>query len=128
MKIHLETGLGQNFVRAYAPGQVTINEEVYTRSLVVTPQRVITDWPPASPADLQAGHFELIASLRPEVFILGTGARLRFPAPNIIRPLVEAGIGIEGMDNRPACRTFKHLMSRGRHRVAALLSTESNEN
>ncbi len=126
MKIHLETGLGQNFVRAYAPGRVTINEEVYTRSLVVTPHQIITDWPPASPADLQAGHFELIASLQPEVFILGTGARLRFPAPNIIRPLVEAGIGIEVMDTGAACRTYNILMSDGRRVAAALLMIESN--
>jgi uncharacterized protein len=127
MKIHLESGLGQNLIRSYAPGRVTINEEIYTRSLVVTPERIIADWPPASPAELRAGHFEMIASLRPEVVILGTGARLQFPAPNIIRPLVEAGIGIEVMDTGAACRTYNILMSDGRRVVVALMMIENGQ-
>ena len=121
MKIHLESGLGQNFIRAYAAGQVTINQEVYTRSVVVTAQQIIADWPPANPADLLAAHFEAVVSLRPEVVILGTGARLQFPAPSIIRPLVEAGIGIEVMDTGAACRTYNILMSDGRRVAAALM-------
>ncbi len=125
MKIHLESGLGQFLIRAYAPGRITINEEVYTRSLIVTPQQIIADWPPITPADLQAVHFETIAPLRPEVVILGTGARLLFPAPNIIRPLVEAGIGVEVMDTGAACRTYNILMSDGRRVAAALLMIES---
>ena len=36
MKIHLESGIGQNLIRAYAPGRITINEAVYTTSLIVT--------------------------------------------------------------------------------------------
>jgi len=124
MKIHLETGLGQNFIRAYAAGQVTINQEVYTGSLVVTPQRIIAGWPPTSPAELLAAHFEVIVSLRPELVILGTGARLQFPAPSIIRPLVEAGIGIEIMDTGAACRTYNILMSDGRSVAAALMMIE----
>jgi len=127
MKIHLESGQGQNFIRAYAPGRVTINEGVYTRSLIVTPQQIITDWPPLTPADLQAAHFDVIAALRPEVVILGTGARMLFPAPKIIRPLVEAGIGVEAMDTGAACRTYNILMSDGRRVAAALLMIEELE-
>ncbi|MHB8535543.1 MAG: Mth938-like domain-containing protein [Sulfuricaulis sp.] len=124
MKIHLETGAGQFFIRAYAPGRVTINDEVYTHSLIVTPEQIIRDWPPNSPAELQAVHFEFIVSLRPEVFVLGTGARLQFPAARIIRPLVEAGIGIEVMDTGAACRTYNILMSDGRRVAAALMMIE----
>src|SRR3972149_6489103 len=92
LKIHLESGIGQNLIRAYAPGRITINEEVYTTSLIVTPGQVVAAWPPASFADLLAGHFEMIAPLQPEGGILGTGARLRFPAPSATRSLVAAGI------------------------------------
>jgi uncharacterized protein len=124
MKIHLESGLGQNLIRAYAPSRITINEEVYTTSLIVTPRQVVTEWPPARFADLLAGHFEMIVPLRPEVVILGTGARLQFPAPSLTRSLVEAGIGLEVMDTGAACRTFNFLMSDGRRVVAALLMIE----
>ena len=124
MKIHLESGIGQNLIRAYAPGLFTINEEVYTTSLIVTPHQVVAQWPPAGFADLLAGHFELIPPLKPEVVILGTGARLRFPAPSLTRALVEAGIGLEVMDTGAACRTYNFLMSDGRRVAAALLMIE----
>ena len=124
MKIHLESGMGQNLIRAYAPGRITINEEVYTASLIVTPRQVVAEWPPVSFADLLAGHFEMIAPLQPEVLILGTGARLQFPAPSLTRSLVEAGIGIEVMDTGAACRTYNFLMSDGRRVAAALLMIE----
>ena len=64
MKIHLESGIGQNLIRAYAPGRITINEEVYTTSLIVTPRQAVAAWPPVSFADLLAGHFEMIALSR----------------------------------------------------------------
>jgi uncharacterized protein len=127
MKIHLESGLGQNLIRAYSPGRITINEEVYTASLIVTPRQVVAKWPPVSFADLLAGHFEMIVPLRPEVVILGTGSRLRFPAPSLTRSLVEAGIGIEVMDTGAACRTYNFLMSDGRQVAAALLMIEELE-
>ena len=127
MKIHLESGVGQNLIRAYAPGRITINEEVYTTSLIVTPGQVVATWPPLSFFGLQAGHFETIVALNPEVVILGTGARLRFPVPALIRSLVEAGIGLEVMDTGAACRTYNYLMSDGRRVAAALLMIEELE-
>ena len=127
MKIHLESGIGQNLIRAYAPSRITINEEVYTTSLIVTPRQVVTAWPPVSFADLLSGHFEMIVPLGPEVVILGTGARLQFPAPSLTRSLVEAGIGIEVMDTGAACRTYNFLMSDGRRVAAALLMIENGQ-
>jgi uncharacterized protein len=124
MKIHLESGAGLNLIRAYAPGSITINQEVYTSSLILTPQRVIADWPPVRFVDLVASHFEAVAALRPEVVILGTGARLQFPAPRVTRALVEANIGLEVMDTGAACRTYNILMSDGRRVAAALLMIE----
>ena len=55
--------------------------------------------------------------IAPEVVLLGTGARLRFPRPEITRALVEAHIGLEVMDAQAACRTFNILVAEGR-RVA----------
>ncbi len=127
MKINLESGTGQNLIRAYAAGSITINQEVYTSSLILTPQRIITDWPPVRFANLTAPDFEAIAALRPEVVVLGTGLRLQFPAPGIIRSLVEAKIGLEVMDTGAACRTYNILMSDGRRVAAALLMIESGQ-
>ncbi|OGI47282.1 MAG: hypothetical protein A2151_05450 [Candidatus Muproteobacteria bacterium RBG_16_65_34] len=124
MKIQLEMGAGLNQIRAYAPGQVTVNQTIYTRSLIVTPQRVIADWPPLAFAELDETHFEILAGLRPEVVILGTGARLRFPKPASLRALVEVNVGVEVMDTGAACRTYNILMGDGRRVAAALLMIE----
>jgi len=53
--------------------------------------------------------------------LLGTGRRLRFPAAELSAPLVQAGIGLEVMDLRAACRTYNVLVAENRRVAAALL-------
>jgi uncharacterized protein len=124
MKIQLETGVGRYLVRAYARGTITIGEAIYTSSLVLTPEVVIADWTPRVFEELAATHFDSIVALKPEIVILGTGARLRFPAPACLAPLARAGIGVEVMDTAAACRTYNILASDGRRVVGALLMIE----
>jgi uncharacterized protein len=125
MRIQLETvGSDTKLVRAYAVGQVTINQETYRSSLLLTPARVVSDWPPTVFADLQAHHFDAIRQLEPELVILGTGRRLRFPAAAMIRVLTDAQVGVEVMDTAAACRTYNILAAEGRRVVAALLMIE----
>jgi len=124
MKIHLETGGGQNVIRAYGPGRVTINQDVYATSLILSPDRIIPDWPPRVFAEVRQEHFAIISDMQPEVLILGTGKHLQFPPPDITQELVKANIGIETMDTGAACRTYNILMSEGRRVVAALLMIE----
>ena len=122
MKFQLESGeAGTHIVRAYGPGQVTVNQEVYRCNLVLTRERVLTDRLPDGFEGLQASHFEALMQLQPEVVILGTGKRLRFPRAELTRALVQAQIGFEVMDTGAACRTYNILASEGRRVVAALL-------
>ncbi len=126
MKIQLETGTGRYLIRAYAARQVTVNDTVHRTSLVLTPEELRSDWPPRAFEELAAEHFEAIAAQRPEVVILGTGARLRFPAPACLAPLTRAGIGVEVMDTAAACRTYNILAADWRKVVAALLMIETD--
>lgn len=126
MKIQFDAGgTGQNFIHAYGPGQVTINQQVHRRSLLITSDKLITDWPPQSFGELLAQHFEQIRALNPEVVVLGTGARLQFPRTADTRALIQANIGLEVMDTGAACRTYNILMQDGRRVAAALLMIES---
>ena len=70
---------------------------------------------------LTAEHFALLAGMKPELVIFGSGARLRFPPPAFLRGLMERRIGLETMDTLAACRTYNILAGEGRHVVAALL-------
>ena len=128
MKIQLETGNHQrHYIRTYEPGRVVLHEDVYTTSLIVTPEQIISDWPPQVFSDLDQSHFDIIAELGPEIVILGTGRHLRFPASAVTRPLITANIGLEVMDTGAACRTFNILLSEERRVVVALLMIEQQE-
>ena len=55
------------------------------------------------------------------VVILGTGMRQRFPAPKLMKALIDARIGLEVMDLGSACRTYNILVAEHRNVAAALL-------
>ncbi len=112
---------GQNACTGYGPGYVDINGERHERSMVVLPDRLITDWPATSFDSLVATQLEPLADLGLEILLLGTGARIRFPRPEVLRPLIEAGIGVEVMDVAAACRTYNILVAEDRKVGAALL-------
>ena len=125
MKIHLETGAGANLIRAYKTGQITVNDGTYASSLVLMPDRILYPWGAGRVSELGLEDFVQIAALHPEVVLLGTGLRLRFPSPAITRPLIEAHIGMEVMDTAAACRTYNILMGEGRRVAAALMMIET---
>jgi len=109
-----------NAFTGYGEGYVLLNGERRATSLIVLPERIL-EWPVGSFAELAEPHFAQIAALAPEVVLLGTGARLRFPHPRLTAPLANAGIGLEVMDAQAACRTYNILMAEERCVVAALL-------
>lgn len=121
MKIHLQHSGSANTIRAQAPGEVRINDAIYVRSLIVMPSEIVPDWGPTDFAGLNTDHFEAIARLKPELVLLGTGARLVFPHPRLTLALIQAGIGLEVMDTAAACRTYNILMGEGRAVAAALI-------
>jgi uncharacterized protein len=121
MKLHLSGPAGQNTFTGYGEDHVMINARRYDRSLIVLPDRLLTDWPAADFESLTADHFLPLLDLGREVVLLGTGNLLRFPRPEILRPLLEARVGVEVMDVRAACRTYNILMSEDRKVAAALL-------
>ncbi len=112
---------GVNVVTGIAAGAVHINGKPHATSLLLPWRGAVVDWPCGAFEQLAAAHFELLQSLRPELVIFGSGARLRFVAPAVLRPLIERGIGIETMDTAAACRTYNVLAAEGREVVAALL-------
>ncbi len=108
-------------IQSYAEGLVVINQQTHRRSLIVMPDRVITDWRPHSFEDLADEDFQYLADLEPEIVVLGTGARQRFPSPALYTPIMTRRIGFEIMDTAAACRTYNILMAEGRHIAAALM-------
>ena len=116
-----QDSLTGNIIRGYAPGQVTINDKVMVTSVIVTPDRIICDWLPHAYGDLEPRHIARLEELQPEIVVLGTGLRLRFPDASFTVGFLSQGIGVEIMDTTAACRTYNILLSEDRRVVAALL-------
>jgi len=121
MKIEREQAEGRNMFTGYGPGYVEVNRTRYGASLVVSGDRLVTDWPITSVDGLTADHLAAIVEMKPEILLLGTGATFAFPEPARMAPLHKARIGVEVMDTAAACRTYNILLAEGRNVVAALI-------
>lgn len=121
MKLHLSQFSGQNAITGYGPGYVLINAQRFERSLIVLPDRLITDWAPRSIAQLKEEDFACLTALEADIVLLGTGTRLCFPSPTLAQVLTRRGIGLEVMDTQAAARTYNILLDEGRRVAAALM-------
>ena len=108
-------------IRAYADGEVIVGNTRYRRSIILTRTRLIADWRPQRPEELDAEDFAVLHTENPEIVLLGTGRGLQFPLPAVTAGLLQAGIGVEVMDTAAACRTYNILLAEQRSVVAALL-------
>jgi uncharacterized protein len=121
MKFHRDDAQGRNTFTGYGEGYVEVNRARHSSSLVVTGDRLVTDWPAAAVGALAPDHIAAIVELRPEIVLIGTGARLAFPDRALLAPLYKAGIGVEVMDTPAACRTYNILLAEGRGVIAAVI-------
>jgi len=121
MKFHLAETSGLNAITGYGLDHVLVNGTRHDQPLLVGPSLGPLAWPVLDFDALSESDFERIAHHGPELVLVGTGRRLRFPSPRLIRPLADARIGIEAMDTAAACRTYNILMGEGRLVLAALL-------
>ena len=122
MKIELDSqNPNQYRIDSYDTGSIAVSGNMYRTSIIVSPDSIIDNWPPRVFADLSAEHFDPVLRLKPEIVLLGTGERNRFPPDEIIAPLLSQYIGLEVMDTGAACRSYNFLVAEGRRVVAALL-------
>ena len=135
MQFSQELNRASYTIRSYSVGKISISapidrtleqpeipaEEVLTESFIMTPSRLIRNWPPQSVAEICADHLETATSLEPEILIIGTGITLEFPDTQLTYALMDQGIGVEVMDTAAACRTYNVLMHEGRKVALALV-------
>jgi len=120
MKFHLSTAEGNVFT-GYGADFIRLGLVEYRENILVTSERIVIGWAAGGFDTLTEEDFAALAALEPEVALLGTGARLRFPHPRLTRALTDAGIGLEVMDTAAVCRTFNILASEGRKVAAGVL-------
>ncbi len=121
MKLQAERASGSNAITRHGIEGVVVDGQTYTTSVIVPWQGKVQAWTPQDFQSLSEGDFETLLVQRPELVIFGSGQRLRFPAPSLLRSLLSARIGVETMDTAAACRTHNVLLAEGRCVVSALL-------
>jgi uncharacterized protein len=121
MKLTDETLAGTNLVRAYSPGEIRVGETVIRSSCLLRADRLIPQWRPQTLNELTLEDLDPIFALQPEIVVLGTGTKQRFPESKLLGSILARGIGCEVMTTAAACRTYNVLVSEDRPVVAALL-------
>jgi uncharacterized protein len=127
MKFVPETLQGANMISRHerkGPSErerLWVGTQAYEGSVLVPWAGAVAAWPVKAWNELTLADFERMAAYGPELVIFGSGTRMRFAPPALLRPLVERRIGIECMDTAAACRTYNVLASERRSVLAALL-------
>ena len=111
---------GGHIVRSYEPGRLLVNSSAFETSVVLTVDSVEA-WPVRDIGSLDAAHLTILLSRTPDLIVLGTGPRQIFPSAPTLRPLADAGVGIEIMSTQAAVRTYNVLVGEGRRVLAALI-------
>ena len=114
---------GSQVIQSYGPGLFRIAGVVHTSSVLVLPDRTLA-WDVAEFTEISVGGFEplLAQEISIDVLLLGCGAGMRLPPPDLRSALRAHGIVLEPMDTGAACRTFNILLAEGRQAAAALIA------
>lgn len=120
MKITATQRANANFIRGYEAGAIRIGERNIRHNCLITVDSV-SDWNVTSVEELSVADLQQLIALKPEIVVLGTGMRQRFPPTEVRAAMLAQRIGFEVMDLGAACRTFNVLLSEDRRVVAALI-------
>lgn len=125
MELNLERPRDYLFVRRADAHSIIVVDRPFTASIILTRDKVIDDWGVTDVAAMTPDQVEPIVALKPDVVLLGTGARQRFPSQEVLAAFLRRGLGVEVMDNAAAARTWDILASEGRNVVAAFILAQS---
>jgi uncharacterized protein len=121
MKMHADRPEGSNAITRHGPQGVIVNGAEHRHSVLVPWRGDVLRWAVDGFEALDESSFDAVMALGPELVIFGSGGRIRFPRPALLRALMARRIGFETMDTPAACRTYNVLLAEGRAVVAALL-------
>jgi uncharacterized protein len=121
MKFQPDRSEGVNTITRHDASSIWVGSTRFSYSLLVPSKGEVQRWAAQRVDMLLAEHFEQALALQPELVIFGSGPRLRFVSPALLRCLIDRRIGVETMDTAAACRTYNVLASEGRAVLAALL-------
>ncbi len=121
MRFTQDSSGAANVLRGYTSDEFRINDQRIANTIIVSADQLLVEPGLVDVEDLSDALAARILTWQPDVVLLGTGARQRFPSAGFGRLFLQAGVGFEVMDTGAACRTFNVLVSEQRRAVAVLL-------
>lgn len=121
MQLNLEHPEHEFVLRAADGASARVNERQLHASFVLSPNRLVDDWPVRDVKAMTPQDLEPVLALDPEVILLGSGAAQKFPPAAVMAACLSRGVGLETMTNAAAARTFNILAGEGRRVVAAFV-------
>lgn len=119
MKFTKETAVGVNRITGWEGGSLRINEQVFSSPVIVAAD-TIRAVSLVEPGALEEPALADVLALSPEILLLGTGEKQRWPSGRLVAALAKRGIGLEVMDTLAAARTYNVLVGEDRRVVAVL--------
>lgn len=108
-------------IRGYGPGEIRVNETVYTQNIILTRNRLEASWDPPPVAEWRPDALDALLAYDPEILLIGTGNRVQLLGTAFLAHALRHGVGLETMDTAAACRTFNILVGEGRKVAAGLI-------
>ncbi len=115
---------GQAPIEAYGNGGFRFAGMSHRGSIMCLPSGIHAWEPDEQPLSLDALAPALAQGDALKLLIVGTGTRQYFPAPEVRRAFVAAGITLETMNTGAACRTYNVLLAEARPVGAALVAVD----
>lgn len=100
---------------------IVVNDHAYTHSLVITPEKLITDWRPTSADNITDTDLEIFFTLNPEIILLGLGKKSVILRAQKLKVLHEKQFHVECMSTASAARTYTALIAENRRVAAGLI-------
>ncbi|XP_007431445.1 NADH dehydrogenase [ubiquinone] 1 alpha subcomplex assembly factor 3 [Python bivittatus] len=110
------------FIEGYTNHGFTINGTMVIGPCAILPQAIL-QWNVGTHKDIIPGSLALFHMLEPkiEIVVLGTGARVEWLDPAVLKCLQQRGIAVEVQNTPNACATFNFLVSERRVTAAGLI-------
>lgn len=121
MLISVDPNQGAFYIRSYAPGSITVNDQIIHHSIILTPNQLINPWDVNSFEDLNEQQLQKIIGLSPEIVILGAGEQQHFLPAKLTNLFLEKNMGLEVMQTYAACKTYNILIAEGRKVIVGLI-------
>ncbi len=101
-------------ITAYSKEGITLSDRLLTEPFVVKGSDILLDIVPKSAEAIGRDHIELLVQLNPSLIIIGTGSTQTFLDALVLRPALEANVGVDVMSTAAACRSFNVLVAENR--------------